>query len=125
MPNKTRKLILAVSFALVALLASALPVAAQTSRYDLRMENDSGYPIYQLYFSPHSSGNWGPDRLGNQILHDGEAINITDVTPRPYDLKFVFRSGVACVADDVLIDDDEFVDLTPDEFVQNCDWYRP
>jgi len=125
MLNKTCKLILAVSFALVALMASANPVAAQTSRYDLRMENDSGYPIYQLYFSPSSSGAWGSDRLGARILHDGETVRIPSVSPRLYDLKFVFRSGVACEVDHVLIDDDEFVDLTADDLLESCDWIRP
>ena len=59
MLNETRKVILAVSFALMALMASALSVAAQNSYYKMRMENDSGYPIYQVYFPASGSQNWG------------------------------------------------------------------
>lgn len=125
MLNKTRKQILAISFALVALLASALPVAAQNSRYNLRMENESGHSIYQLYFSPEGSTNWGPDRLGStRVFHDGEAFTITQISPRAYDLKFVFRTGVACEVYDVPIYEDEDVDLTAESLLRGCDYWQ-
>ena len=46
MLNKTYKLILALGIATMALMTSALPVAAQNSYHNLRMENETGYPIY-------------------------------------------------------------------------------
>ena len=45
MQTKTCNTILALGFALLAMLASALPVAAQSSHY-LRMENNTGYDVY-------------------------------------------------------------------------------
>lgn len=48
MLTKTHKTLLAVSFALVAILASTIPVAAQSSHYSLRVENNTGYDIYEM-----------------------------------------------------------------------------
>jgi len=45
MSTKLRKIALAASFALVALLASTISVAAQSSHYNLRMENNTGYDV--------------------------------------------------------------------------------
>jgi hypothetical protein len=56
MLNNNRRRILAIRFALMALLAGALPVAAQSSHYNLRMENDTGFSIYRLYISYGEDG---------------------------------------------------------------------
>lgn len=130
MLNKTCKQILAVSFALVALMASALPVAAQnsyyavyspTGAYSLRMENDSGSSIYQVYLSPAGSPYWGPDRLGSRIWHSGEAFTLGQISPGTYDLMFVDRKGNACVLNDRSIRSNKDVELTFTWFVNNCD----
>jgi len=124
MLNKTYRLILAVSFALAGLMTSALPVAAQASRYNLRMENETGYPIYQLYFSSSGGDSWGSDRLGTQVFHDGDTFTLRGISPRLYDLKFVFRNGVACEVYDVAIYEDEDVDLTAESLLRGCDYWQ-
>ena len=50
MITKSNKSIFAPSIALVASLASSIPLAAQSS-YSLGMENDTGYNIYQVRMS--------------------------------------------------------------------------
>lgn len=134
MLNKTREVFLIVSFALVALLTSAHPVAAQNAYYavyspsgvyDLTMENDSGHPIYEVYFSPSGSNSWGSDRLGStRVFHDGDSFTLSGISPNKYDLKFVFRSGVACEVYRVGIYEDEDVDLTAESLLRGCDYWR-
>ena len=119
MQTKTRNTILALSFALMAILASALPVAAQSSHY-LRMENNSGATIYELYFSPASSGSSGRDMLGSGTFPDGNAFTITQIAPGRYDLKFV-NAGGSCVVSDVPIYGNRAWGLTLDWFIDNCD----
>src|SRR5271167_1325809 len=121
MLNKTRKQILAVSFALVALLASALPVAAQSSHYNLRMENDTGVELYHVYVSSIYSDIWGDDQLGQGIFHDGSTFTITGISPGRYDLRFVDRGGAACVVRDVPIYGNRYFDLSLGWLVDNCE----
>ena len=127
MLNKTCKWTLALSLAFTALMTSAYPAAAQTRRYNpyvLRMENDSGHPIYQVYLSASNTGNWGRDRLGTQVFHDGDTLTIDGISPNIYDLKFVFQTGVACEVYDVAIFDNEDVDLTAESLLSGCDEWR-
>lgn len=103
MLNKTRKVILAVSFALVALLASALPVAAQSSHYSLRMANSTGYSIYQVRLSSVSDRYWERDLLGSRIFGDGTSFTITQISPGYYDVAFVDEDADVCVVHNVAI----------------------
>lgn len=121
MPNKTRKLILAVSFALVALLASALPVAAQTSYYSLRMENNTGYNIYQVRISAVNQMYWPADLLGtSRIFRDGTSFTITQITPGHYDVAFVDEDADVCVVRNVAIYSNLDWDLSQ-RWLLNCE----
>jgi hypothetical protein len=54
----------------------------------LRVANASSIRIWYLYVSPSSSGEWGPDQLGSQILDPGEVATIRNVPcGHSYDLK--------------------------------------
>jgi len=103
MSTTFRKTILAVSFALVALLASAIPVAAQSSHYSLRMENNTGYDLYRVYFSSVNTNQWGDDMLGTRIFRDGTTFTITGIAPGRYDLKFVDQDRDVCILRNVVI----------------------
>jgi hypothetical protein len=43
---------------------------------DFTLKNKTGYQIDEVYVSRHSSSNWGRDRMGNNSLADGEAVDI-------------------------------------------------
>jgi len=120
MQTKTRKTVLAVSFALMAILASALPVAAQSSHY-LRMANNTGYDIYQVRFSSVSSGIWPPDLLGSsRIFRDGSSFTITSISPGRYDIAFVDEDSDVCVVRDVAIYQDLSWNLSQ-SWLLNCE----
>jgi hypothetical protein len=103
MQTKAHRTLLAVSFALVAILASAIPVAAQSSHFSLRMENHTGYDIRVLRVSSVSDPNWGRDILGTSILEYGSSFTVTNIPPGYYDIKFVDQDRDVCVLHNVAI----------------------
>ena|SRR5664280_538512 len=122
MSTKARKTVLAVSFALVAILASAIPVAAQSSHYSLQMENKTGYDLYKVYFSSVSSGEWGEDQLGPQrIFHDESTFTLTGILPGRYDLMFVDKGGASCVVRNVPIYSNRYLGVSLGWLVDNCE----
>jgi hypothetical protein len=103
MLNRTRKQILAVSFALLAFLVSAIPVAAQSNHYNLRMENNTGYDIYQVRMSSVNDRDWERDILGSRIFGDGTSFTIAQISPGYYDVAFVDEDADVCVVHNVSI----------------------
>ena len=56
--------------------AAALPAAAQSNDPSFNLVNRSGTTIYELYVSPSSQSTWGPDRLGADVLPDGQSFPV-------------------------------------------------
>ena len=121
MKSNIRKHILAVSFALMALLASALPVAAQSSQ-SVRIENNTGYDIYQVRLSSTSNPYWGGDRLGRDVLGDGEYFTI-NAPNGSYDLKLVDEDGDICVVHNIAIYSNQNWNLTQ-TWLLRCEFTR-
>lgn len=61
---------------LAAALLLSMTGFAAASDADFRLKNKTGYQIDEVYVSPHSSKNWGRDRMGSDALADGEAVDI-------------------------------------------------
>jgi len=120
MLTKTRTTILAVSFALVAILASAIPVAAQSSHYSLRMENNTGYDIYQVRLSSASDRYWERDLLGSGVFEDRTSFTVTQISPGYYDLAFVDEDADVCVVHNVAIYSNLNWDLSQ-RWLLNCE----
>ena len=112
MLTKTQKTILAISFAITALLTSAIAVAAQSSHYSLRMENDTGLDIYQVRLSSVSDRSWERDLLGSRIFENGTPFTITQISPGDYDIAFVDEDRDVCVLHNVAIYSDLQWDLS-------------
>jgi hypothetical protein len=62
--------------AFAAMLALAVPAGAQQAKQDFRLINKTGYELKALYVSPSKSDNWGEDILGQDVLVDGQAVNV-------------------------------------------------
>ena len=58
-----------------ALLLSSIGLA-RASDADFTLRNKTGYQIDEVYVSPHSSKNWGRDRMGSDALADDETVDI-------------------------------------------------
>lgn len=99
MSTTIRKTLLAASSALVGILASAYPAAAQS--YNLQMHNNSGYEIYQVRFSSVMATDF-PDLLGHyRTFPDGTQFTITQISPGFYDIEFIDEDSDVCVLHNV------------------------
>jgi hypothetical protein len=116
MLNKICKRVLGLSFVLLALLAASMPAAAQ-NRYNLQVENDSGYAIYKLQMSSVNDNSWERDLLGSYILYDGYSFTVSNISPGSYDIRLIDEDHDACVINDVRVNGDLTWNLTPVELV--------
>ena len=82
--------------ALPALAALALPGLAQAQSTDpsFRLNNRGNSPIREVYVSSTNVNNWGPDRLGANMLPPGQSLTIR--LPRGQcmnDIRIVWQNG--------------------------------
>ncbi|UPY37135.1 hypothetical protein [Sediminicoccus sp. KRV36] len=73
------------------------PVASGIINCDtsIRFVNNSSATVFNLHYTPTSIGNWGPDRLGQNVLRPGAASNVRLANARPYDFRVVWQNGRA------------------------------
>lgn len=79
---------------LTALLS--LPFAgAAMAQCDTRIQlvNQSGHTIAQFFFSASSEGAWGEDRLGDEVLANGETKIFDTGAPGAHDFRVVLDGG--------------------------------
>ncbi len=70
--------------------ATAEPTARLAS---LEVINASGVDIWYLYVAPSEDNTWGDDRLGRDILFDGDAYLISNLPDGLYDVRAEDRNG--------------------------------
>jgi hypothetical protein len=59
-----------------AVLAVAGPAGAQEAKQDFKLVNKTGYELKALYVSPTNSDDWQEDILGQDVLPDGQVVNV-------------------------------------------------
>lgn len=118
--TKTCKTIVVTTFAFLAILASAVSVPAQSAYYSLRMENHTGYDIYELRLSSVNDPSWERDLLGAGVFEDGNSFTITQISPGRYDIAFVDQDADVCVLNDVPIFSNLDWDLSQ-RWLLNCE----
>lgn len=79
---------------LAAILAAGFGASAQ-AQCDTRFTllNHSGETIPEFYYGSSASSNWGPDRLGQNILEHTRSMNFTPRLAGAHDFKVVWASG--------------------------------
>ncbi len=86
------------------LLATALPATAQSNRPSAEprqaqrqatVQNSSQQTITEIYSSPTSDNDWGPDRLGSEVLAAGNShrIRYGRTSECRFDFKVVYDNG--------------------------------
>lgn len=78
-------------------LLMAVPVHADKIRANVTVKNSSSWSLYRLYMSPSSQTDWGPDQLGDKIVHTGGNFVLESVPCDTYDVKIVDEDGDECV----------------------------
>lgn len=91
----------AIRSALLCLSVCALGAAsaAQAGTQDFTLINQTGVDVYSLYISESSSDDWEEDVLGEDMLLDGDRVDVT------------FSGRNACLWD-MLVTDDEGGELS-------------
>ena len=85
------KAVVAAAFA--AALAFTVPAVAQDAKQDFKLVNATGYELKALFVAPSKSDDWGDDVLGQDVLSDGQAVNIhfsPKVKTCTWDLKVTY-----------------------------------
>lgn len=86
----------------LALVLSALmmvaPVVlrAQNADLDFKLVNSTGTPIHALYICPHDSDEWGDDVMQQDILRDGESVDLVfhpKAKAKTWDLRVEDKEG--------------------------------
>lgn len=72
-------------------VASA-PALAQCDT-SFTLTNRSNAVVNEVYFNPTRLTNWGPDRLGQNVLAPGSSVNFRPSPGGNYDFKIVFANG--------------------------------
>jgi hypothetical protein len=74
--------------------AQAAPPSGQTGNPSFNLMNQSGRVIEQFFASPSSQQDWGPDRLGNDVVQPGATYAVRlPVGECSYDLRWVWQGG--------------------------------
>lgn len=83
----------AIALTMVALTTQA----AQASKSNFRVYNNTGTTLERLYITETGYTRWGDDILGWSVLQDGGSIGIHFFNPSPhvcyYDIRAVFSTG--------------------------------
>jgi hypothetical protein len=91
----TRAAILALAALALAVAAPARDAAAQRCDTNLRITNNSSSNVRAIYFNPSTNRNWGPNRLGNNVLHPRQSITFRLPQEDDYDFRIVWDTSAS------------------------------
>ena len=60
---------------------------------DVRIVNRTGFSVYYVYLSPSTDNGWGVDRLGADILTNGQTLYMPPLSGQLYDIRLVDVDG--------------------------------
>ncbi|MCL2834607.1 MAG: serine protease [Treponema sp.] len=81
--------------------------------------NNTGYEGWYLYITPVSEESWGPDRLGDGVLKDGQSVTIADIPASSdgrYDLNLVDKDDDSYTKWNIRIASGQKIEFTFDDF---------
>lgn len=86
--------------ALLSLTLASTQRASAQGKQDFTLHNETGVTISELYVSPTKSNQWEEDILGQDVLMDGESLDISfssRAKPKFWDIKVVDKEGESIV----------------------------
>lgn len=87
----SRAMLLGVAAAMPLLMGR--PAAAQGCNTSMQFVNNSGRTVAQLFYNPSGNPDWGPDRLGANVMRPGQHTQVRLQYARPYDFRMVWDNG--------------------------------
>ena len=88
--------VLALGAAMCLTTATALADGDQ----DFTLHNETKKTIKEVYIDPHSEDEWGDDVMGDDVLENGEEVEMSfeaDEDATSWDMKIVFADGKSSV----------------------------
>jgi hypothetical protein len=83
-------------FVAAAAVACALSTAAYAAQQDFTLNNRTGHTIMTIHVSPSDTNSWGPDILGDEVLGNGEATEVSfdrDEDQCAWDIRVTYDDG--------------------------------
>lgn len=62
---------------MIVLLLMGLCTPVLAGSQDFTLENQTGMDLFQIFIAPYTSNDWEEDLLEDDVLADGEALDIT------------------------------------------------
>lgn len=81
---------------IIMMIAVAGSGTAQNPQLDFKLENRTGINIHSIYIASHDSDEWGDDLMEDDILRDGEDLDIEfhpKAGARLWDLRIEDKEG--------------------------------
>lgn len=90
--------------AVLGLALIAPGAVAQTASVSFELTNRTGYTLTHIYISLPSNDSWEEDILGDQVVENGETVEITvddGLEACEYDLRYDFSDGDSLIEESV------------------------
>ena len=115
--------ILLSAFAVVPTVADAQTQQRRRNRFQYTIQNNSRYVIRELYFETSENDQWGPDRLGRNVLPVGQTFRLTNIIAGEYDMKLVDEDGDVCELYNIMVCGNGTYNITNENLLR-CEGYR-
>ena len=78
--------------------------SALQNRYNLKITNRSKWTIYEVYVeTSENQSNWGKEKLAGRVLEPNTFIDISNLKPGEYDVRFIGEGGDECILRNIAI----------------------
>jgi hypothetical protein len=88
----------------------------------VRVINNTGYTIHELYLSPVSADNWEEDVLNGNFMENGRTVSVRLAYPlskeNRYDFRIIDEDGDTYIKWDVLLTENAAVSFTLQDIVR-------
>jgi len=108
-----------VCYAAVVTLAVSAPAAAQRSRYEVTLYNESEVTFHSVHVSSVYDRSWEGDLLGSDTLPPGYHFTV-EVPAGRWDFRFMDRYGNSCILHNVIVDRNAAVEVTNEWLASYC-----
>ncbi len=98
-------------------VAAACFALSASAGSQIQIHNQSSWTINELYLSPTSVEEWGPDQLGENVVEPGQYVDFSSVPCGDYDIRLVDEDGDVCIVRDVRLCDDAAYTLDDDDLL--------
>jgi hypothetical protein len=110
--------VLALSIAMLALLAASTPVAAQQIHY-ITLQNDTNITFREVHVSKSADLYWESDLLGRDYLRPGYQFTV-EMRTGNWDFQLIDGNGDACILPNVAVYRNATVAVTTKWLEDNC-----